>query len=345
MATPMTKPAAPMPIGPAVSQAEAEGPVTPEVLPKEALACINTPGLQRNTAVQLRTAFNQMFADADVWLAQAAVIRVTSADQTADMARAKELRLKLKEIRCNCETTRKLLKADSLAQGKAIDGIANVLKGLTEPAEKWLLEQEEFAERLEQKRIDDLRETRRSILAPYSDIEAHFQGIDLAYLTDEAFSAMHEGMKLEAQHKADVEKTAEVQRLADEQKRKAKEIEDEAERKRLKDANDILQEEARKANTEAERLRKEAADTKAEADRVASEKARADKAEADRLAKAAAKAASAPDKEKVLAFVAALQAVKFPKLSSPAGKSMTLQWSANLDQWCDELKNEANDRL
>ncbi len=71
-------------------------------------------------------------------------------------------RLHLPEKRLAIERTRKELKEQSLREGKAIDGIANVLQALIIPIEEYLGQQENFvqireAERAEAKRIEDER--------------------------------------------------------------------------------------------------------------------------------------------------------------------------------------------
>ena len=47
---------------------------------------------------------------------------------------------------------RKELKEESLRKGKAIDGVANIIKFLIEPVEKYLEDQEKFIEKLEQQK-------------------------------------------------------------------------------------------------------------------------------------------------------------------------------------------------
>ena len=129
-----------------------------------ALARIDTTGLEPESALALRTAFETMFADAEVWAARAKEIRVTRSDQVREMKLARESRLALREIRVRAEHARKRLKEDSTRRGKAIDGIANVLKDLVEPIEAYLLEQEQFAERAEAARKQQLRLAREEAL-------------------------------------------------------------------------------------------------------------------------------------------------------------------------------------
>lgn len=353
MKTNDTEPTA-LPIGPAVSQAEAEGDIVCangiEVLPPEALACINAKGIAFGTASQLKSELMTAFGDAASVLSEAAAIKVTSVDQIAEMAKAKALRLRLKAIRCAVEKVRKELKADSVLRGRAIDGAANAVKGVIEPAEAWLLEQEQFAERIEEQRLADLRKQRAELLAPFVEPQQNSTGatppvIDLADLTPEAFSALLEGYKMQAQIRAETEKTAEAARLAEEATRKAKEVEAEKERQRLKAENDRLQEENRKANAEADRIRKEAADAKEAADRISADKARLEKAEAARLAEIERKAASAPDKEKALAFAASLRVLALPDMASQNGESLKNGIAELVEKLAVWIETQANSKL
>jgi hypothetical protein len=332
----------------AVSQADAEEPVFPAgaELPAEALACINAPGIEAETRTSLRSAFVTMFGTAAHWMAEAAVIRVTDASQVADMARAKEIRLKLKGIRCDGEATRKRLKADSLAKGRAIDGIANVLKDQIEPAEKWLQEQEEFAERQKQKAIDALRIERQALLAPFvTDPVAASQGVDLAYMMPEAFAAMLEGAKMQAEIREHTRRREEEDRQAAEAKRLEQERANEAERKRLQEENARLQAEQRQKDAENAKLKAEAAE--AERQRLAKEQEEkaAAEAEAARLAEIASKAASAPDKEKALVFAATLMALAFPEMSSPKGKRFGVRMGTMVIELAGKIKELANREL
>lgn len=359
----------PLPLGPAVSQAEAEAVVVAtavEVLPPEALACINVQGIAVSTAAQLKTEFRIAFGDAASVLTEAATVQVTDVDQTAEMAKAKALRLRLKAIRCDVENVRKVQKADSLLRGRAIDGAANALKGVIEPAEAWLLEQEQFAERADKLRRQKLHDQRCEALEPFVDVAMYCQGVTVEDLTPEAFDAFLDGAKIQAQARAETERTeAEARRLEDEA-RKAKEIEDEAERKRLAAENERLRKEqadkdaaaeverkaaaAKQAEVDAEnkRLRDEAdkakkdeADRlyKAECERI--DKERAERVEAARLAEIERKAASAPDMEKVLAFVAAVRAVPVPQMTSEAGKKFISTMDYRLKLFADGIIESA----
>lgn len=87
------------------------------------------------------------------WEEKAKSIVVTREDQLTEMAMAKEARKKFSQLRIDIEKARKEMKEQSLRKGQAIDSVAKFLKGLVEPIEKYLLEQEDFIKIKEQKRL------------------------------------------------------------------------------------------------------------------------------------------------------------------------------------------------
>ena len=99
--------------------------------------------IQKNLMVEK---FGEAFLIAKEWEEKACAIEVTDANQTAEMKMARVGRLFLREKRIAIEKTRKEMKESSLREGKAIDLIANTLKGLIEPIEEYLDQQEHFVE-------------------------------------------------------------------------------------------------------------------------------------------------------------------------------------------------------
>lgn len=266
--------------------------ITPEVMPKEALQIIEQTGVENSTATQLREAFVTMFADAEKWLAQAKAIKVTDVSQTREMKLARDMRLALRQIRCDAENARKRLKADALAKGKAIDGIANVLKALVEPVEAYLQDQEDFAKRVEEQKREELRQARNLAMTPYAEFFTMSPGFDLSSMSQEQFDAMLDGLKMKKDAKEAAERKMEELRLAEEE-RLRKEAEENArleaeqrekerlERERLlKEAQDKAQEEAKKrleAERKAKAEREKAEEARKKAEREAAEaKAKAD---------------------------------------------------------------------
>ena len=102
--------------------------------------------------------FQDFFKEAAEWEEKAIMICVVNENQTEDMKKARELRLSIAKRRVAVEKARKKLKEDSLRQGKAIDGIANILKAIFEPLEKHLYLQEKFVELREAKILREAQE-------------------------------------------------------------------------------------------------------------------------------------------------------------------------------------------
>ena len=107
---------------------------------------VRESGLEKTKAQFLLDNFSNYFEIAADWEKKASVIVVTDASQTAEMQMARTGRLFLRQKRIVIENTRKTLKEQALREGKAIDGIANVLKALIVPIEEYLERQEKFVE-------------------------------------------------------------------------------------------------------------------------------------------------------------------------------------------------------
>ncbi|MEI7903020.1 MAG: hypothetical protein WCK89_22485 [bacterium] len=230
-----------------------------EVLPKEAVICLQQAGVEPESAQQLKAAFLTMFNNADQWIAKARAIVVTDVAQLQEMKQAKELRLKLRGIRCDAENARKRLKEDSLRRGKAIDGIANVLKALIEPAEAYLAEQETFAEREAAKAKAAVVFRRTREIAPYAVVFGNAaNGMDMSMMSEEQFQLVLGGLKLQHEQKAEAERRAEAGRIERER------LEREG-RERLEADLARIRAEKERADIENARLRADAERSQAEA--------------------------------------------------------------------------------
>jgi len=118
---------------------------------------VKESGLEETKAQVILSKFQDYFAIASEWEAKAKNIVVTSANQKPEMEMARVGRLFLKEKRTAIEKARKELKEQALREGKAIDGIANVLKALIVPVEEYLEKQEKFVEIQEAAKAEALR--------------------------------------------------------------------------------------------------------------------------------------------------------------------------------------------
>ena len=208
---------------------------------------IDANGLEQETRIALKNAFDPFYHQAAEWKEKAEGLVVTSADQIEQMAQAREARLALKEIRVAVEKKRKELKEDSLRKGKAIDGIANVLKDLITPIESHLELQEKFIEIQQEAARKELKQKRSQELAQYGTNPDFYQ---LADMTEAEYQAILDAAKYMDQKRKDDERKAEeakkeAARLAEE-----KRIADEQERIRLAEENKKLKAQVKEVKTE-----------------------------------------------------------------------------------------------
>ena len=107
---------------------------------------VKESGLVGTKAQILLDNFSTYFQIASEWETKAKAIVVSNANQIAEMQMARVGRLFLRQKRIAIEKTRKDLKEQALREGKAIDGIANILKALIVPIEEYLEKQEKYVE-------------------------------------------------------------------------------------------------------------------------------------------------------------------------------------------------------
>lgn len=281
----------------------------------------------------LASQFNPLAENIGELIATAKSIVIRDASDVESMSLARKTRLELKAIRVETERTRKSLKESAVREGKAIDGMANIIKFMIVPAEEELREKEEFVARQEAKRIADLAEKRRSQLVVFG---INCECFNLGNMADEAFDELLSTSKagFEAKKKAE---QAEAKRIEDEKAARAKAERERAEQERIEKAKAAaeaeklrLQAESDRKLAETERAAREKAEAEAHAlKRAAAERERkeAQQAAAKEQAKrdaelAAAKAAqarlSAPDVVKLQALDKALCGIQLPAVSSDA---------------------------
>jgi hypothetical protein len=254
-------------------------------------------------ATELQGAFREFFTEAGTLIEQAGTINIESADQLADMATARHLRLKLKTVRVSADKRREALKQDSLREGRAIQGFYNVLEHLIAPVEEKLLKMEQFAE--EQARL--IKENRR-MEREAALLAVGFSGIDhmnLSEMPDDDFTTilkdatfLHESkLRRAAEEKAEMERAAR-ERAEAEAKEKAERIARGQVRRAALDEDGIgslficsdvfladmseveFQTNVSKAKTEIQRVK----DAEAEAERLRQERAEAERAAAEEKA-------------------------------------------------------------
>jgi hypothetical protein len=293
-------------------------------------------GLEQSKIGVLLAKFGQPFQDAMNIIDQAQGIQVTNENQKDEIEQAGFARKELKRLRCEVENTRKELKEQSLREGKAIDGMANVIKAVIVPVEEKLEEQEKFAQRAAAKRLAEKLEERRIRLAEYTDQPGMYKFEDSS---DAEFDELINSLKEARDIQVAAQKKAEEDRIAVEKAAAA-------EQERIRQENEKLKAEAaaREAQLAKERKAEEAArvaeraeqEKKLAAERAIAEEERKKREalEAEQQAQAKAEAAAkveaeekartallAPDKDKLMKFADTLDALVLPNVADrEAGK-------------------------
>lgn len=240
-------------------------------------------------------------------------IVVTDESQKELMQEARTMRLAFVKERNRIDKVRKEIKEPYLRKTQVIDGTGRILKTMFEQAEAHLEKQEMFAIRKAEEQKRELKTKRVDALLQYVEsnkIDPYLAG--LTELSDVAFQGMLDSAKAAYEAKQVA--------IKEENERNIRErAELEAENKRLaeeKAESDRLAAVAKAAQDAAEQKQREAeAETarhKAEAEKKEQERIAAEEAETVRIADERAKAAAAPDKEKLLAYAAAVEAIEIP---------------------------------
>lgn len=250
---------------------------------KDLQVIVKESGLEQSKAQVLLDNFSDYFKIASEWEVKAKALAVTDETQIVEMKMAREGRLFLRSKRIDVENTRKKLKEQSLREGKAIDGIANVLKAVIVPIEDYLDEQEHYIENKRKAEDEARRLEAEKLLREKEEAEAEAKAEEERRIRAENERLRKEAEEREAAQKkerAAAERKLAKERAAAEAKLK---VEREAAEEKLRAEREArekeLAEERKKAAAEAERVRKEA-EAKAKKEREAAEK----KAKADREA-------------------------------------------------------------
>lgn len=296
---------------------------------------------QLENADEVKQVFSPFFDQVEVVKETCLAIKITDISQVEEMERAREYRLKLKNLRVASEKEKTRLKEQPLRKCQAIDALARYLKSEIEPLEDHLMEQEKFAIHKEEERKAELESKRKQELDGY---EGDYQYVDLKEMPEENYQnflkSAKETYKLkkekEAQEEAERKRIAEEQakaqesiraeneRLKAEADKREKEIE--AERKKLEEANAKAQAEAKKKlKAEREKTEKLEAELKAKAEEDARAKREADakaKAEQEAKEKAEKEAKLAPDKKKLEQLAVQITQLSMPEVASDEAKAI-----------------------
>lgn len=308
--------------------------------------------------VRIMQSFEPFYKEAEDWLEKAKTLIITSEDQVEEMKQAREARLALQKKRTGIEKKRVELKEDSVKYGKAVDSIAKTLKSLIEPAEKHLKEQEEFAKKLEEKRIAE-RKTKR--FTELKDLNFDHSFIDVINMDEESYQKLR--VKAEDAHEAELKREEEERkRRKEEEERKAEELrlqKIEDENKEKERAAEIALEEDKRKKAES-KLRKERAarkEAEAEADRIKEEQRKeleererkqreeqeAQEAKERARLEEERKAAAAPDKEKLKLLANSVDSIELPNLTTVEAKEILKTYIDQISNLTKNLRKEVLD--
>lgn len=174
---------------------------------------LENPLIAQTKLDYIKSEFIDFTSVAEEWKEKAYSIVVTDESQTDLMEQAKEGKKLLKAKRIEIEKKRKLLKEQSLNEGRLIDSVAKHLTSLIEPAEKYLEVQEKYAEQKEWERKQELKRQRYLLLEPYLEV-IDPNTIQLDIISEEAFTTILNGAKYGLEQKRVEDKRLEEERIA-----------------------------------------------------------------------------------------------------------------------------------
>ena len=306
-------------------------------------------GLTENKIEPLMQTFAKYFDEAKVLAEKAKSIVVTDESQVILMSKARASRLDLKFIRVEVEKTRKELKEESLREGRAIEGVANIIKALIVPVEKHLEKQEKFVENIENRRREKIYQERIDKLTPcVEDVNVY----NIREMSDAGFEELLKSSRLAIQVQKEAEEKVEKERIA-------KEKEEAEERERMRVENVKLHKEAEEREKRIakekeeqekvlneEREKREAVEVKLRADKEkgeAEERKRREIEEAriELEKEAERKALLAPDKEKLNGVAMEIDNFKLPAVESQEAGEILFQTRKQLTQISNYLREKA----
>lgn len=320
---------------------------------KELVQIIQESGLEKTQGDVILANFTSFVKEFNELEAKAKGIVIKDPSQVEDMATAREVRLALKTIRVNTENTRKTLKDKSLREGKAIDGIANIVKALIVPVEEYLESQEKYVENIEKERKAKIEAERTLEMSKYTEDLLLYNYKDL---NDEAFANLISVLKKAFDDKQEIIRKAELQRVEDEKKEKAEQERIRVENEKLKKENaekDKIREkekeeenkklEAEKAKLkkeieERERLEKKIKDEEARKVQDKKDKELADLKQKQEEAEKVRQASLAPEKDKLFDWSEKIKTIEIPSGLSVAGLQIVKEAEEKLLAISQEIK-------
>lgn len=322
------------------------------------LVCVETQ-IEPTVAESIYADFSGLFKQAEEWKTKAAALVITDASQVREMKIAREARLALKDIRVTAEKKRKALKEDSLRRGKAIDGVANILRYLVEPIEEHLAAQEQFVERKEAERKAKLKAEREEALRPYGVNTAAFL---LDVMDDATFDQLLLTAKADHAQKIEAAKKVEADRIDAEAKQAAEKLKQDLELAEVRRENQRLAEERAKIQEQLERERQATAEANRKADEEQKRRLQAelnaahsklvlpatsikqvlpDDVFASTCANIVSKVISQTDKSRMLGLAQALRQFFLPVMKTDEAQFYVAQVRETLDSMAAALEEEA----
>ena len=274
--------------------------------------------------------FKNIFETAKEYEIKAREIKITDVSQVKEMQEARAIRIELKNLRVNADKKRKELKEESLRTGKAIQGIYNVVEALIVPMEKYLENQEKFAERIEEQKKKEKELERQKQLSEFVEDTSLY---NLLEMSEAGFQELLKASETAYNARIKAEKDAENARIKEEKERQAENERIRKENEKLKkeqEEKDALIKKQQKEKEELIRKQKEADEKRLiEEKRKQDEEARIKIAEAmkkkeeeERIAKEKRDAELAPDKEKLAKVANDLMLFQYPELNDEKAKEI-----------------------
>lgn len=321
----------------------------------ELVLAIKQINLEPSKVESLLSNFSKNFQEAKTIANEAKSIIVTDESQIKTMQEARKARLTLKNIRVEVEKTRVSLKEQSVREGKAIDGMANIIKALIIPVEEHLEKQEKYAEFKETERLLKRHTERVEKLSKFvEDVSLY----NLMSMSDEAFENLLKSCEQAFNLKKETEEKVEADRIELEKKQntfnkrqlefapykdfinsditndvitldmsdsdyqkllkkgKDKKLEYEKQQEKIRKENEEL-----RIKSEKDQKAKEEAELKLKQEKETQEKkeqVEKDKIEADKKAQEEIKrkALLAPDKDKLRELWRVIDSIEYPNVSS-----------------------------
>lgn len=268
---------------------------------------VEQSGLDKTKGQKITETLSVFFDKAAEWQTTIESLTINSIEEVGKMKTAKEIRLSLKNKRLEGEklvtAAREIVKnrmADDVLEDKLWLKSGQIMKAVYDNLEgkaEWI---EKYAERYEAEQKEIRKSDRTAELTPYAEFVPF--GIDLGNMSDEDYTKLLNGAKMQQNAKIEAEAKAEAERLENIR------LENERiEKQRIE--NERLKAEAieREKQIEAERVKREAEELKARQEREAAE------AERQRIEKEAA-AKLAEEKRKALELENQLKAEKQKEL-------------------------------